>query len=124
MFIYPKQSEISRVVPKTKIYAHAKVSKRIKELFATQIGQIIWKYKLSPETINLPPRSGIQEVQVFEITLKSGDIDEAVLHAIDRAIPFALVYQIVHDAQTRFAASYKRPSEADSSKWVIGSTFI
>lgn len=123
MFAYPKQAEINRVVPKTKIYAHAKVSKRIKELFVTQVEEILWKYKLSPETINLPARNGINEIQVFEIALKTPELDVDVLQAIDRAIPFPLVFQLTHEGQVRFAAAYKRPSDADASKWVIEASF-
>jgi hypothetical protein len=123
MFAYPKQTEFNRAVPKTKIYAHARPSKRVKELFVAQVGEILWKYKLSPETINLPPRNGITEIQVFEIALRTPQLDPAVLQAIDKAIPFPLVFQLIFDGQVRFAASYKRPSEADSTKWVIEASF-
>ena len=123
MFAYPKQAEFNRVVPKTKIYAHAKPSKRVKELFVAQVGEILWKYKLSPETINLPPRKGINEIQVFEIALRTPQLDQAVLQAIDKAIPFPLIFQLTYDGQVHFAASYKRPSEADASKWVIEGSF-
>ncbi len=123
MFAYPKQAEFNRLVPKTKIYAHARVSKRIKELFAKQVGEILWKYKLSPETINLPARNGINEIQVFDVTLKTPELDPDVLQAIDKAIPFPLIFQLKYDGQVAFAASYKRPSEADASKWVIEATF-
>lgn len=124
MFAYPKQAEFNRVVPKNKIYTHAKVSKRIKELFVSQVDEIVWKYKLSPETINLPARRGINEIQVFEIALKTPELDAGVLQSMDKAIPFPLVFQIVHSKQVRFAASYKRPSEADSAKWVIEASFL
>lgn len=123
MFAYPKQAEINRVVPKTKIYAHARVSKRVKELFVSQVGEILWKYKLSPETINLPARNGINEIQVFEVVLKTPELDSDVLQAIDQAIPFPLVFQLTYDGDVRFAASYKRPSDADASKWVIEAIF-
>ncbi len=123
MFAYPKLAEFNRAVPKTKIYAHAKPSKRVKELFVAQVGEIIWKYKLSLETINLPPRKGINEIQVFEIALRTPQLDQAVLQAIDKAIPFPLLFQLTHDGQIRFAISYKRPSEADGSKWVIEASF-
>ena len=123
MFAYPKQAELNRVVPKNKIYAHAQPSKRIKELFVAQVGEIVWKYKLSPETINLPARNGINEIQVFEIILKTPDLDEAVLQSMDKAIPFPLLFQFIHGEQIRFAVSYKRPSDADSSKWVIEASF-
>lgn len=123
MFAYPKQAEFNRLVPKTKIYAHARASKRIKELFAKQVDEILWKYKLSPETINLPARSGINEIQVFDVTLKTPELDPDVLQSIDKAVPFPLVFQLTYDGQVSFAVSYKRPSEADASKWVIEATF-
>ena len=111
------------MVTKAKIYAHARVSKRIKELFAMQVGEILWKYKLSPETINLPARNGINEIQVFEIVLNTPELDIDVLQAIDKAIPFPLVFQLTHDGQIHFVAAYKRPSDADASKWVIEASF-
>jgi hypothetical protein len=123
MFVYPKQAELIRSVPKTKIYAYARVGKRIKEGFASQIGEILWKYKLSPETINLPARNGIQEIQVFELKLRTPELDEALLQVIDKAIPFPLLFELVYDDQVSFAASYKRPSAADSQKWVIEARF-
>ena len=123
MFAYPKQAEFNRVVPKNKIYAHAKPSKRVRELFVSEVGEILWKYKLSPETVNLPARHGITEIEVFEIALKTPELDPAVLQAMDRAIPFPLLFQFTHGDHIRFAASYKRPSDADSSKWVIEATF-
>lgn len=124
MFAYPKQAEFNRVLPKSKIYAHAKPSKAVKDLFISQIGEIVWKYKLSPETINLPARHGIAEIQVFEVALKTEQIHPAVLRTIDKAIPHPILFQLTHDLRVRFAASYKRPSEADSFKWVIEADFI
>ena len=123
MFAYPKQAEFNRVIPKIKIYAHAKPSKRVRELFVAQVGEILWKYKLSPETINLLPRKGINEIQVFEIALRTPRLAPAVLQTIDKAIPFPLVFQLTYEGQVHFAASYKRPSEADASKWVIEASF-
>jgi len=123
MFAYPKQAEVNRVVPKSKIYAHAKPSKRVRELFVSEVDEILWKYKLSPETINLRARDGITEIEVFEITLKTPELDDAVLEAIDRAIPFPLLFQLIHADTIRFVASYKRKSETDSSKWVIEASF-
>lgn len=123
MFAYPKQAEFNRVVPKAKIYAHAKGGKRLKERFVSDVEEIIWKYKLSPETVNLPARHGINEIEVFEIGLKTEDYDPAILRAIDKAIPFPIVFQLKHGESIRFAVSYKRPSEAGKAKWVVEATF-
>ncbi len=123
MFAYPKQAEFNRVVPKTKIFAHARAGRRLKDLFAAQVEQIVWKYKLAPETINLPAKAGISEIQVFELTLKTAEFDEDILTTINKAIPFPLLFQLVHGGRIQFAAAYKRPSEADSAKWVIEAAF-
>jgi hypothetical protein len=123
LFSYPKKAEFNRVVPKNKIYAHAKPSKQVKELFVSEVGEILWKYKLSPETTNLPARHGITEIEVFEIALRTPELDDTVIQAMDRAIPYPLLFQFTHGDQIRFAASYKRPSEVDSSKWVIEASF-
>ena len=123
MFALPKQAEFHRVVPKAKIYAHSRISKRLKELFVTQIGEILWSHKLAPETINLPASHGIQEIQVFALTLRTPELDESVLETIDRAIPYPIIFQLLHGEEIRIVISYKRPSEADSSKWVIEAIF-
>ena len=124
MFIYPKQAEFNRVVPKTKIYEHAKASKRLKQLFVDQVEEIIWKYKLSPETINLPASGSIHEIQVFEIRLRTKEFEPDLLQAIDKAIPFPLAFQLMYQGKASFAVAYKRPSGADSSKWVTEGLFV
>lgn len=124
MFIYPKQAEFNRVVPKGKIYEHAKASKRLKQLFVNQVEEIIWKYKLSPETINLPASGSIHEIQVFEIRLRTKEFEPDLLQAIDKAIPFPLAFQLIDESKACFAVAYKRPSGADSSKWVTEGLFV
>jgi hypothetical protein len=123
MFSYPKQAEFNRPVPKNRIYAHARPATRIRSLFVAQVDEIIWKYKLSPETVNLPSRNGIHEIQIFEVMLRVPQLDPGVLRSIDRAIPFPLALRLTYNGQVRSYASYKRPSEADPSKWVVEAEF-
>jgi hypothetical protein len=124
MFHYPPQTLFNRVLPKSKIYAHAKPGRAVKELFVSRIGEIVWKHKLSPETLKLPARRGITEIQVFEIALKSEECETVLLRTIDKAIPFPILFQLTHADRIRFAASFKRPSDADASQWVIESSFV
>lgn len=51
---YPKQAVFGRTLPKNKIYEHSGANTRLKDLFVEQVEQIVWQYKLAPETINLP----------------------------------------------------------------------
>lgn len=119
LFNFPSQARVARVVPKSKIYEHGPVTSALRDKFVRQVEQITWGYKLAPETINLPARGSLAEIQVFDITQKTAELDEDVLRAIDRAIPLPIIFQLHHEQRTRMVAAFKRPSEADASKWVI-----
>lgn len=123
MFQFPTQAAFNRVLPKSKIYAFAKPTRALKDRFVSGIQDIVWKYKLAPETVNLPARHGIQEIQVFDVALRTEDLGDEVLRTIDRAIPSPIVYQLTFGDRVRFSAAYKRPSEADASKNVIAAYF-
>ena len=123
MFAYPAKAEFNRVVPKVKIYANAKPAKSVKAKFVSQISEIVWKYKLSPETTNLAAREGFTEIQVFEITLKETDLAPEVLATIDRAIPYPLFYRLLHEGRAKGVAAHKRPAADGSGKWVTEAYF-
>jgi len=123
LFNFPVQARVARVVPKSKIYEHGPVNSSLRDKFVGQVEQITWAFKLAPETINLPARGGVAEIQVFDVTLKAPELDEDVLRAIDRAIPLPIIFQLHHEQRTRMGAAFKRPSEADASKWVIEGYF-
>ena len=85
---YPKQATFGRNLPKNKIYENSGANTRLKDLFVGQVEQIVWQYKLAPETINLPARPGVPEIQVFAIQLKTPDLNLDVLRCIDGAVQF------------------------------------
>jgi len=101
----------------------AKPSKSIKTKFVSQINEIIWKYKLSPETTNLETRDGFTEIQVFEVTLREPELDNTVMMAIDKAIPYPIFYRLLYEGQTKRVAAYKRPAADSSGKWVMETYF-
>lgn len=72
---YPKQAVFGRTLPKNKIYEHSGANARLKDLFVEQVEQIVWQYKLAPETINLPARLGVPELQIFSIQLKTSELN-------------------------------------------------
>lgn len=122
-FDYPKATAFGRVVPKTRIYEHAGANTALKDLFVTQVDQIVWKFKLAPETINLAATRAVSEIQVFGISLRTSKLDEEVLRAIDRSIPFPLIFELTWSGKRKAVAAFKRPSEADSAKWVVSEYF-
>jgi hypothetical protein len=123
LFAYPKSAQFGRVVPKSKIYDHADAKTVLKDRFVAEVDQITWAYKLAPETLKLDAAKYVTEIQVFVIKLRSVQLSEDVLRAIDRAIPFPIIFELVHQARRRTVAAFKRPSDADKSKWVISDYF-
>lgn len=119
IFQYPEKAYFNRTIPKTKFYENANINKSVKDAFISQIQQIVWAYKLSPETINLSATKSLLEIQVFNIHLKEPDLNESVLLSIDKAIPHPIIFQLIYDQQLKVIATYKRPNESDETKWVI-----
>jgi hypothetical protein len=120
---YPAKSSFGRVLPKAKIYEHSRATSRVRDLFVKQVDQIVWQFKLAPETVNLPARPGVQEIQVFAVQLKQLELHTDVLYSIDGAIPFPILFELTFGNSTQAIAAYKRPNEADPSRWVLSDYF-
>lgn len=131
---YPERARVGRVVPKNRIVVSGAPGRRVRDQLTNQVARITWQYKLAPETLNLKGSKAVPEIQVFRLALKpagvSDELPVEVLKCIDRAIGFPLIFELTssrgdgarRDA-IRVAATYKRPSEADASKWVIEDYF-
>lgn len=131
LFDYPATAAFGRILPKTKIYAHGRPTRRIKDLITSELAQIVWQHKLAPATLNLPARAGVHEIQVFRLELKphavsaGGELSEDVLRCIDKAIPSPIIFELVAGDRVRSVAAYKRSSDAAPGKhapaqWVVG----
>lgn len=120
---YPKQAAFGRNLPKNKIYEHSGANTRLKDLFVEQVEQIVWQYKLAPETINLPAKPGVPELQIFTIQLKTAELNLDVLRCIDGAVQFPIIFELSFDGRTQVIAAHKRPNESDASRWVLSDYF-
>ena len=123
IYQYPQKAYVNRPIPKTKFYENASITKSVKDAFVSQIQQIAWAYKLSPETINLSSTKGLLEVQVFNIHLKTAELDEKVLLSIDKAIPHPIIFQLYFNDKIQVKLAYKRINESDETKWVVEQYF-
>ena len=123
LYDWPGAAAFGRVLPKNKIYEHIKANTGLKDLFVREVSQIIWSHKLSPETINLEETTEVAEIQIFRIIPRTARLDSAVLRSIDKAIPFPIFFEVLHEGRVKQAAAYKRPSESDRARWVIGNYF-
>ena len=112
LYRWPEAAKFGRRVPKEKFYERGTVSTAVREKFINEVQRITWAYKLAEATINLPGTSAVPEIQVFTIDAKADDVSEGVLGAIDRAIPFPIIFEITcHRAEqpeVRTVAAHKQ----------------
>lgn len=109
LYHWPAAAKFGRVVPKTKFYEHATISATLRDKFVAQVQRITWAYKLAEETIHLRGDKSVSEIQVFTIDVKDDDVSDDVLTAIDRAVPFPIIFEVRRaTGSTRMVASNKQ----------------
>ena len=123
LFDYPAKARFGRSIPKSKLYENTSVNTKLKDKFVNQIKKIVWQYKLSSDTLNLDATDKVPEIQIFDLFIKTKEVDQALLEVIDKAIPLPIIFQIYRDDKVKIKAAYKRPSESANNKWVIESYF-
>ena len=122
-YAFPKASEFGRVVPKARLLGAGRASPKARKGFTEDIGQIRWSHKLYPGNVNLPAGGGVEEIEVFTITLKRNVIPIDALLQIDKAVFNPILFTLYVPDQTALVAAYKRFSAVDKSKTVISEYF-
>jgi len=120
LYHYPSTAKVDKIIPKNKFYQRGSANHRIERLFVEQVESIRWAYKLSPQTINLSDSDTVREIQIFSIISRVESIDNEVLQFIDKLIPSPIIFEIVFEDKIKVIATYKRQSQADSQKVVLG----
>jgi hypothetical protein len=116
LFDYPPATYFGRVLPKTKIYQYAKPKTALRQALVDEVDKIIWRNKLSPDTLNLPASRQVSEVQVLELHPKGGEVSEAVLACIDKAINFPLIFEVRGARGWQVTAAIKLTAKVSESK--------
>ena len=120
LYHYPSTAKVDKIIPKNKFYQQGNANHRIERLFVEQVDSIRWAYKLSPQTINLTESDTVKEIQIFSIVSRVERLDTEVLQFIDKVIPSPIIFEIVFEDKIKVTANYKRQSQADSQKFVLG----
>ena len=119
MLQLPPSTLVNRKIPKNKFYEKLHANHQLRELFSQQVESIIWKHKLSQESIHLAPKGDIEEIQVFEIQLKQPYYSQDILQSIDKAIPYPILYVMTYALQSKLVIAYKQRNHKDENKFVV-----
>lgn len=123
LFAWPSAAKVESRIARDRLFRQAGGSKAIRALYDAQVERIDWAFKLFERSVNLPPAGGVDEMEVFRLTLRGDRIDDRVLAHIDKAIPHPIIFELVRHApdgeEVTLAAAYKRRSDADKSQAVM-----
>ena len=110
MLNLPQTTDVNKIIPKNKFYEKADISNSLKESFVNDIEKIVWANKLSPKTLNIAEGSTIKEIEVFHIKLKTSKFNPKILEAIDKSIPYYILYVLEYQGNYQLWLGYKEKS--------------
>jgi hypothetical protein len=120
--MFPKSTIINKKIPKQNFYKNIELSSALKKKFVDQIESIVFAYKFSKETINIPKTDDVEEIFVFDITLKDtkfiGKIED-LLMIIDKSIPYPILYRFELKQDVVFKIAYKKRNLTDANRSVV-----
>jgi hypothetical protein len=123
MLSLPKRTLYNKKIPKNKFYKEIGTDSKLESKFIQEVDYIVWKHKLSKETTNLEPTKEVEEIQVFEVFLKTEDLSKEVLENIDRVIPYPILYILRFNDKIKLVIAYKEKNKLDENRMVIHSYY-
>lgn len=124
MMKFPASTEFNKRISKRKFYENLSVTPAFKKAFTEQIKVIYWRNKLAVTTLNLAPGERVTEIEVFEVSLTSLDLDENVLRLIDRAIPYHILFLLEYEGKYRAAMGYKEVTSFGKSAFKVDRYYL
>lgn len=118
-FHLPDSTAFNRRVPKQKFYENLAVSAALKRSFIDEIKTIWWRNKLAATTLNLAKGTAVTEIEVFEIELANGELNEEVMRQMDCLIPYHLLFVLTFENRAQAWIGYKEASATDENAFKV-----
>ena len=115
----PKTTEFNKRIPKQKFYENIDVTPSLKRFFVDQIKLIYWRNKLAATTMNIAAGETVTEIEVFEIHLQEGQLDESVLRQIDKEIPYHILFLLTYNGKEQAWIGYKEAVASGSNAFKV-----
>lgn len=119
----PKSTEFNKKIPKQKFYENLEISPALKKIFIEQVDKILWSYKIASSNTNLADGNLVKEIEVFEVFLKSPNLDDELLRHIDRAVPYHIVFILEYQGRYKACISYKEAAISGNRAFKVNSYY-
>ena len=106
MIELPKECIVDKFIPKKIFYEKVNLSSNLKQEFVDKIDKIYWKYKISEDTLNISKTENVEEIEIFELTLKEKANCQNIIKVITRNIPYIILFEIYYNDEVQYAIKH------------------
>lgn len=115
--IFPEHTYLqpARQIAKKRFLQELSLGSPARRSLDDDVHAIYWTASLKEASLHLPPGKEVTEIEVFTLALRQPHIDEALLTAIDRAIPYHILCLLTYEGRTQAWISYKETAQANEA---------
>lgn len=101
-----KECIVDKFIPKKIFYEKVSLSTKLKQEFVDKIDKIYWKYKISEDTLNISKAENVEEIEIFELTLKEKVNCQNIIKVITKNIPYIILFEICYNDEVQYAIKH------------------
>ena len=115
--IFPEHTYLrpARQIAKKRFLQELSLGSPARRSLEDDVHAIYWTASLKDASLHLPPGKEVMEIEVFTIALWQPRIEESLLTAIDRTIPYHILYLLTYEGKTQAWISYKETAQANEA---------
>lgn len=106
MIKLPKECIVDKFIPKKIFYEKVSLSANLKQEFVDKLDKIYWKYKISEDTLNISKTENVEEIEIFELTLKEKINCQNIIKVITRNIPYIILFEICYNDEVQYGIKH------------------
>lgn len=114
MINLPSSTFVGKVVPKEKFYSKCAVNTATKNLFVMYVEQIVWQNKLTAQTMAAEKGLLVNEIDVFEVKMKSFDSPRKLFEFIDQNLHHHNIFVLTYDDKAKLFVNFKEKEKDET----------
>ena len=114
MINLPSSTFVGKVVPKEKFYSKCAVNTATKNLFIKYVEQIVWQNKLTAQTMAAEKGLLVNEIDVFEVKMKSFDCPRKLFEFIDQNLHHHNIFVLTYDDKAKLFVNFKEKEKDET----------
>ena len=114
MINLPSSTFVGKVVPKEKFYSKCAVNTATKTLFVKYVEQIVSQNKLTAQTMAAEKGLLVNEIDVFEVKMKSFDCPRKLFEFIDQNLHHHNVFVLTYDDKAKLFVNFKEKEKDET----------